>query len=53
MCGITGILTLKEPTGISRETLNRMIAVLHHRGPDESGLYLDDCRARSRPSQHY
>ena len=42
MCGITGILNLAGPSGISRETLARMTAVLHHRGPDESGLYLDD-----------
>ena len=42
MCGITGILNLTEPSGVSRELLSRMTAMLHHRGPDESGLYLDD-----------
>jgi asparagine synthase (glutamine-hydrolysing) len=42
MCGITGILNLNGSSGVSRETLARMTAVLRHRGPDESGLYLDD-----------
>jgi asparagine synthase (glutamine-hydrolysing) len=27
---------------ISKATLERMTAALHHRGPDESGVYLDD-----------
>jgi asparagine synthase (glutamine-hydrolysing) len=37
MCGILGI------TGhaISEETLGRAVASLHHRGPDESGLFMD------------
>jgi asparagine synthase (glutamine-hydrolysing) len=37
MCGIVGI------TGhaISEETLGRAVSSLHHRGPDESGLFMD------------
>ncbi len=42
MCGIAGILQMKESGRISLETLERMIAVVHHRGPDEEGFYLDD-----------
>jgi len=41
MCGIAGICHLNRPDGISLHTLNRMISVLHHRGPDESGCYID------------
>jgi asparagine synthase (glutamine-hydrolysing) len=42
MCGIAGIVDL-ESTGISppREALVRMAAALHHRGPDEFGIYRD------------
>jgi asparagine synthase (glutamine-hydrolysing) len=42
MCGIAGILNLEEakPIGLSR--LNRMAAVIQHRGPDETGIYVDD-----------
>jgi len=42
MCGITGICNLNGPASISSELLARMIDVLHHRGPDETGIYLDD-----------
>ena len=42
MCGITGILNLDTPSPIAPQTLQRMIAALHHRGPDEFGLYRDD-----------
>jgi len=39
MCGISGVLQ----TGPGREELvSKMIATLHYRGPDETGLYLDD-----------
>jgi asparagine synthase (glutamine-hydrolysing) len=43
MCGIAGILNLaagSEP--IEKKPLELMIASLRHRGPDESGIYLDD-----------
>lgn len=42
MCGIAGILNLKEPGPVSLDLIKGMIAALHHRGPDESGIYLDD-----------
>ncbi len=39
MCGIAGVLQLGS--GPSREELARMAGALHHRGPDERGLYRD------------
>ena len=42
MCGIAGICHINGPDGISPDTINRMIGALHHRGPDEAGVYLDD-----------
>ena len=38
MCGIAGIAR-REPRGVSPDTLRRMAAVLHHRGPDGYGLF--------------
>lgn len=40
MCGITGIISL-EPRQFDTELLKRMIYRLRHRGPDETGLYID------------
>ncbi len=42
MCGISGILNLKEPKKIEIPQLKDMISVLDHRGPDEWGVYVDD-----------
>ena len=42
MCGIAGILQLHKPEPIPLDTIKRMTAALSHRGPDESGIYLDD-----------
>ncbi len=42
MCGIAGSYTLEEGAAPpSLEVLTRMAASLHHRGPDEQGLYRD------------
>lgn len=41
MCGIAGILNNNNIPPDST-LLNKMIHLLRHRGPDESGLYLDD-----------
>jgi asparagine synthase (glutamine-hydrolysing) len=50
MCGIAGILNLENPDPISVDLLSSMGAALRHRGPDESGIYIDDwigmCHAR-------
>ena len=42
MCGIAGICTLAGSKGISAESILRMAGALNHRGPDETGIYLDD-----------
>lgn len=42
MCGITGICHIDGPDGISPDTLKKMIGVISHRGPDETGIYVDD-----------
>ncbi len=40
MCGISGLLNLKG-TPVSRGVLERMIATLAYRGPDESAIVID------------
>jgi len=40
MCGIVGIHPLGQPEPVLSETLQQMLNIVHHRGPDESGLYL-------------
>ena len=42
MCGITGIYTFSRSADLNVDELTRMTAALHHRGPDEVGLYIDD-----------
>jgi asparagine synthase (glutamine-hydrolysing) len=42
MCGITGMVRVDGNGRVGLETLRRMTAALDHRGPDESGIYLDD-----------
>lgn len=39
MCGIAGIATFRN-NSIDRGTLERMVSVLRHRGPDDEGVYL-------------
>jgi asparagine synthase (glutamine-hydrolysing) len=43
MCGIAGICHINGYNRISLETLKKMIGVVRHRGPDETGLYIDRC----------
>ncbi len=40
MCGIAGIVNL-DASGIKKHMLESMTSVLHHRGPDDMGLYFD------------
>ena len=42
MCGISGILNIKNPAPIDIQNLKRMTYALRHRGPDETGAYVDD-----------
>ena len=45
MCGISGIAALSMQTQISELDVRCMLPALHHRGPDDSGVYLDpNCR---------
>src|SRR5690349_18655247 len=41
MCGIAGIVDTDGTGTPPREALARMAGALHHRGPDELGLYRD------------
>lgn len=41
MCGIAGILNIKEQQKPTRDILSRMIHELKHRGPDGEGFYTD------------
>jgi asparagine synthase (glutamine-hydrolysing) len=41
MCGIAGILNLKEARPVDVELIKPMMAAIRHRGPDESGIYVD------------
>ncbi len=43
MCGICGIFNLSSSQPVSSDILRTMISLLHHRGPDEAGLYRDAC----------
>ena len=41
MCGIAGIMNFSAPGLPSEDLLCRMVSILRHRGPDETGLYID------------
>jgi asparagine synthase (glutamine-hydrolysing) len=42
MCGICGVYNMQSGEPISRELIAQMIALMDHRGPDDSGCYLDN-----------
>jgi asparagine synthase (glutamine-hydrolysing) len=42
MCGIAGICRLEGDGRVAFNTLVRMTGVLRHRGPDETGIYIDN-----------
>jgi len=43
MCGIAGIFNYRSPTEHSMElSVRKMLSVIRHRGPDESGMYLGE-----------
>lgn len=41
MCGIAGVLRNHEAPPINTAVLDNMLSLIHHRGPDERGLYRD------------
>ena len=45
MCGICGIVGERLNTPETRATLERMVHVMKHRGPDDEGFYLDETAA--------
>lgn len=47
MCGISGIYNFESGQHISLDVLKGMILALHHRGPDEFGIYRDEQTALS------
>lgn len=42
MCGIAGIIDLRGSATIDVAGLKRMAKVMHHRGPDSRGIYVDN-----------
>ena len=42
MCGIAGFVHLGANRDVSSSRLSAMLSVLHHRGPDDSGIWVDD-----------
>ena len=42
MCGIAGIFNIHAKELPQEDLLGRMISILRHRGPEESGIYIDD-----------
>jgi asparagine synthase (glutamine-hydrolysing) len=43
MCGLAGCLNLAEAPPPARADLERPIALLRHRGPDDTGFFTDGC----------
>lgn len=41
MCGITGVLNLRESQPVGLDTLGQMLSTIHHRGPDGKGIFRD------------
>lgn len=41
MCGVCGIYEYKSHQPVDRQILAAMLCVLHHRGPDDDGLFFD------------
>ena len=42
MCGIAGFYDIEGRGALSLEDLGKMVSSLRHRGPDASGIYIDD-----------
>ena len=41
MCGICGIYNAQSGERVSQESIERMTHLISHRGPDDTGIYLD------------
>lgn len=42
MCGIAGKYSFSSSSRISVDSIHKMIGIINYRGPDESGIYVDD-----------
>ena len=42
MCGIAGIVDYKNKLGSLENNLQKMLATIHHRGPDADGIWIDE-----------
>ncbi len=42
MCGICGIYNFRTQKPIEQELLEKMTRILHHRGPDDEGFYINN-----------
>ncbi|MBN2347467.1 MAG: asparagine synthase (glutamine-hydrolyzing) [Bacteroidales bacterium] len=42
MCGIAGIYRFENSTPLAEETIEKMLAQINYRGPDESGIYINN-----------
>lgn len=42
MCGICGVFQLGDTEQVTKETLKRMNQTLHHRGPDDGGVWVGE-----------
>ncbi|MCK5237679.1 MAG: asparagine synthetase B, partial [Deltaproteobacteria bacterium] len=42
MCGIAGIVNLKDYARVSSDVLNSMLSIISYRGPDDHGVYRDE-----------
>lgn len=40
MCGIVGVIDFARPAAVHEPVVRRMVAALHHRGPDAQGTWL-------------
>ena len=41
MCGITGIINLQNKNKIRNKTINEMVRLINHRGPDSKGVFIN------------
>ncbi len=41
MCGICGVYEYSRGESVSKQLLRDMLTVIHHRGPDDEGIYCD------------
>ena len=53
MCGIAGILNISGKGNIDPTHLQKMVHLQRHRGPDETGMYIDNNIALAQSRSKY